>query len=333
MSSTIRSRALGRTGLDVSELGFGAWGIGGGAWGPPDDPTAKAALKKALQLGVTFFDTALAYGDGHSERLIAEAARVAGLRRKITVATKIPPKNSEWPARHDAPIRDVFPKAWIIECTERSLRNLDCDFLDLQQLHVWSPRWMVETEWIETLRDLQLQGKIRYLGVSLNDHEPEAALQLVRSGWVDTLQVIFNLFDHGPAETLFPLAQEHGVGIIARCPFDEGGLTGALREDTTFPRTDWRRNYFTGERLAETVRRGLALTDAVGPAYRSLAHAALQFILSHRIGDRPSVATVIPGMRRREHVEANARDAAGPAYSADLLARVKTHAWKRNFYD
>ena len=145
---------------------------------------------------------------------IAETVREAGFRRNVTIATKIPPKNREWPARHDAPIRDVFPKDWIIACTEKSLKNLDCDFLDLQQLHVWSPRWLAETEWIDTLRELQLAGKIRYLGVSLNDHEPDAALDLVRSGWVDTLQVIFNLFDQSPAVRLFPLAQEHRSAAV-----------------------------------------------------------------------------------------------------------------------
>jgi aryl-alcohol dehydrogenase-like predicted oxidoreductase len=328
VTTRVRTRALGRSHLEVSELGFGAWGIGGGAWGARDDKTAKSALRKALQLGITFFDTALAYGDGHSERLIAETVREAGLRRKVTIATKIPPKNKEWPARHDVPIREVFPKDWIITCTEKSLRHLDCDFLDLQQLHVWSPRWLAESEWIDTLRDLQLAGKIRYLGVSLNDHEPDTALDLVRSGTVDTVQVIYNLFDQSPAEHLFPLAQQHQIGIIVRCPFDEGGLTGALRGDTTFPRGDWRRDYFKGERLQETVRRAEALGFLVQGGINTLADAALQFALSH-----PAVSTVIPGMRRREHVEANCRAAQGPALSADALERVKTHAWKRNFYD
>lgn len=329
----VKTRTLGRTELTVSELGFGAWGIGGGAWGRADDKTSTAALKKALQLGVTFFDTALAYGDGRSERLVAHAVKAHGVRRKATIATKIPPKNLEWPAKHETPIREAFPKDWIIKCTEQSLRHLDSDFIDLQQLHVWSPRWLKETEWIETLRDLQLAGKIRYLGVSINDHEPDTALELVRSGWVDTIQVIFNLFDQSPAVRLLPLAQEHHIGIIARCPFDEGGLTGTLRSDTAFGRNDWRREYFKGERLAETVRRAEALKAAVGDGYEPLAHAALQYVLSHRILSEPSVATVIPGMRRAEHVADNARYAAGPAFPPELIERVRAHAWARNFYD
>lgn len=329
----IRTRTLGRTDLSVSELGFGAWGIGGGAWGRADDKTSIAALKKALQLGVTFFDTALAYGDGRSESLVARAVKAHGVRRKVTIATKIPPKNLGWPAKHETPIREAFPKDWIIKCTENSLRNLDSDFIDLQQLHVWSPRWMKETEWIETLRDLQLAGKIRYLGVSINDHEPDTALELVRSGWVDTIQVIFNLFDQSPAVRLLPLAQEHRIGIIARCPFDEGGLTGSLQADTAFGRNDWRREYFKGDRLGETVRRAHALKTDVGPAYESLAHAALQYVLSHKILSESSVATVIPGMRRPEHVEANARFSQGPAFTPGLFDRVGAHAWARNFYD
>ncbi len=333
MTIRLHTRTLGRTGLTVSELGFGAWGIGGGAWGRCDEKTATAALKKALQLGVTFFDSALAYGDGRSERLVAEAVKQFGARRQVTIATKIPPKNLEWPAKHETPIREAFPKDWIIKCTEQSLRNLDSDFIDLQQIHVWSPRWMKETEWIETLRDLQLAGKIRCLGVSINDHEPDTALELVRSGWVDTIQVIFNLFDQSPAVRLLPLAQEHHVGIIARCPFDEGGLTGTLKADTTFGRNDWRREYFKGDRLAETVRRADALKAAVGDGYDSLAHAALQYVLSHKILSEPSVATVIPGMRRTEHVMANVRYAEGPAFSSGLFERVSAHAWARNFYD
>jgi aryl-alcohol dehydrogenase-like predicted oxidoreductase len=329
----IKTRTLGRSELTVSELGFGAWGIGGGAWGRADDRTSTAALKKALQLGITFFDTALAYGDGRSERLVAQAVKAHGVRRKVTIATKIPPKNLEWPAKHETPIREAFPKDWIIKCTEQSLRNLDSDFIDLQQLHVWSPRWLKEIEWIETLRDLQLAGKIRYLGVSINDHEPDTALELVRSGWVDTIQVIFNLFDQSPAVRLLPLAQEHHIGIIARCPFDEGGLTGTLQADTRFGRNDWRREYFKGERLAETVRRAEALTAAVGDAYETLGHAALQYVLSHKILSEPSVATVIPGMRRAEHVADNARYAMGPAFPPALIERVKGHAWPRNFYD
>ena len=184
-------RLLGKTGLRVSEIGFGAWGIGGG-WGVRDDQHAIAALRRALEQGVNFFDTALVYGNGHSERLIAQVLREG--REKAIIATKIPPNNHEWPARHESAGK-VFPKDWVIQCTEQSLRNLNTDCIDLQQLHLWLPHWMDEFEWIEALRELREQGKVRFIGVSIYNHEPDAALDLVRSGWVDSLQVIYNIFD------------------------------------------------------------------------------------------------------------------------------------------
>ena len=219
-------RILGRTGIKVSEIGFGSWGIGG-HWGPLDDRSARSALHVALDRGINFMDTALAYGDGHSERLIASAIHERA--KRVTVATKIPPKNYEWPAQARTPLKQAFPKDWIVQCTERSLKHLNTDCIDLQQLHVWSERWLDETDWIEALRDLKDQGKIRFIGVSINDHDPESGLGLVRSGWVDTIQVIYNIFDPTPADRLFPLAKKMNVGVIVRCPFDEGSLTGGLR--------------------------------------------------------------------------------------------------------
>lgn len=317
-------RILGRTRLRVSEIGFGTWAIGG-MWGPRDDDLALLALHRALDLGINFIDTALAYGEGHSERLVARVFRERGQR--VTVATKIPPKNHEWPARCGVPMKEVFPRDWIIRCTERSLKHLETDCLDLQQLHVWAERWIEETGWIETLRDLQAQGKIRFIGVSVNDHEPDSALELVRSGWVDTIQVIYNIFDQSPAERLLPLAQEKGSGIIARCPFDEGGLTGKLRADTVFPKGDWRREYFSGTRLKETVERVEGLNFLIRNEIRSLPQAALKFCLSH-----PAVSCVIPGMRRPEHAEENAAVSDGRVLTPAELERLKVHAWPCNFY-
>jgi aryl-alcohol dehydrogenase-like predicted oxidoreductase len=294
-------------------------------WGPLDDEKAVAALHRALDLGITFIDTALAYGEGHSERLIARVFRERG--KRVTTATKIPPKNHEWPARRGLPLKEVFPRDWIIRCTERSLRSLETDCLDLQQLHVWNEEWMEQPEWIETLRDLQAQGKIKFIGVSITDHEPDPALSLVRSGWVDTIQVIYNIFDQSPAEHLLPLAQEKKVGIIARCPFDEGGLTGTLRPDTVFPRGDWRREYFYGDRLIETVERVGRMKFLVRDEIRTLPQAALKFCLSH-----PAVSCVIPGIRRPEHAEENAAASDGKLLTPAELEILKAHAWPRNFY-
>ena len=320
----MRYRILGRTGLKVSEIGFGAWGIGG-MWGPRDDALAMAALKRAVDLGIHLIDTALAYGDGHSERLIARAFCEVG--RRVTVTTKIPPKNYKWPAYPDTPLKEAFPRDWIIQCTERSLKHLDTDCLDIQQLHVWTERWMKETEWIETLQDLRAQGKIRFIGVSINDHEPDSAIELVHSGWVDTLQVIHNIFDQSPAARLFPLAQEKHIGMITRCPFDEGSLTGKLQLNTVFPKGDWRRDYFKGHRLKETIERVERLNFLIRDEVGSLSQAALKFCLSH-----PSVSSVIPGMRRPEHVEENCTASDGKRLAPDELERLKGHAWRRNFY-
>lgn len=321
---SMQYRSLGRTQLKVSEIGFGAWGIGG-MWGPRDDEQALSALRRALDQGINFIDTALAYGDGHSEQLIAQVSRERRLR--VNVATKIPPKNHEWPARHDIPIKEVFPRDWIVQCTERSLVNLDTDCLDLQQLHVWTEDWLEQPEWIETLRELKAAGKIRFIGVSINDHEPDSALELVRSGWVDTIQVIYNIFDQSPAERLLPLAGENNIGIIARCPFDEGGLTGTLRADTVFPEGDWRREYFYGDRLKETVARVEGLKFLIRGEIRSLPQAALKFCLSH-----PAVSCVIPGMRRPSYVEENVSASDGKGLTPVELERLRAHAWPRNFY-
>jgi aryl-alcohol dehydrogenase-like predicted oxidoreductase len=318
-------RMLGRTGIKVSEIGFGAWGIGA-HWGPRDDHLARAALRNALDCGINFIDTAQAYGEGHSERLIADVLKEKG--DGVAVATKIPPKNHEWPARPDTPLHAAFPKDWIIRCTERSLKSLETDCLDLQQLHVWAARWINETDWIETLQDLKTQGKIRFIGVSINDHEPDTAIELVHEGWVDTLQVIYNIFDQSPAEQLFSLAREKNVGIIARSPLDEGGLTGKLTHDTVFPEGDWRRSYFEGDRLKQTIERADRLNFLIRDEIRSLSHAALKFCLSHE-----AVSTVIPGMRRPLHVEENCAVSDGKRLSPDELSLLAEHAWPKNFYD
>jgi aryl-alcohol dehydrogenase-like predicted oxidoreductase len=321
----VKYRSLGRTGLEVSEIGFGAWGVGG-KWGPRNDREALVALARALELGINFMDTALAYGNGHSEKLIAKAAGKS--TKQVIIATKIPPKNQEWPARHDVPLRDVFPRDWMIRCTERSLKHLAVDCIDLQQLHVWSPLWIKESEWYETFQELRTQGKIRFTGVSINDHEPDTALDLICSGWVDALQVIFNIFDQSPLQSLFPLAKQHDIGILARCPFDEGGLTGRLCPDSVFTPDDWRQEYFRGERLRETVERAERLRFLIRDEIQTVAHAALKFCLSYA-----PVSTVIPGMRRTKHVEENCRVSDGKTLSPDELDRLMAHQWPRNFYN
>jgi aryl-alcohol dehydrogenase-like predicted oxidoreductase len=318
-------RRLGRTDIDVSEIGFGAWGIGKGWWGETDDTVSIKALTCALESGVTFIDTAYAYGSGHSERLIARAFRQAG--RRVFVATKVPLKGTDWPPKPGTRASQAFPVERIITHTEQSLRNLETERLDLQQFHVWRDEWIEETEWQDAVQKLKRQGKIRFFGVSIIDHQPETVLRLVRSGLADTVQVIYNIFDQSAADTLFPLCQQHDVGIIARVPFDEGSLTGNLTRQTSFPRGSFQGSYFRGDRLRETCERVDRLRPLLGGGISSLVQLALRFCLSH-----PAVSTVIPGMRRPEHVEANCAASDGKPLPTEMLAALRTHSWARNFY-
>ena len=321
----MNSRTFGRTGVPVSEIGFGTWAMGG-MWGPRDDKLAKEALNLSLDLGVNFFDTAYVYGDGHSEQLIGEVVNERKVREKVFIATKVPPKDYHWPARTGSDVRSTFPASWIRSITEKSLRNLGVDCVDLQQLHVWASCWFQQGDWLEELQKLRKEGKVRWFGISINDHEPDTALGLVASGLVDSVQVIYNIFEQTPERALFPACQAHGVAVIARVPFDEGSLTGAFTRETVFHPDDWRARYFGGDRLRETVERVDRLKPLVGGDTKSLAQAALKFCLAH-----PAVSTVIPGMRRIAHVEDNVA-ASGSPLSAEQLRQLRAHAWPRNFY-
>jgi aryl-alcohol dehydrogenase-like predicted oxidoreductase len=317
-------RDLGKTGMKVSEIGFGSWGIGGG-WGERNDDKALEALKFALEQGVNFIDTALAYGEGHSEKLVGEVVRGSG--KEVYVASKVPPKNRVWPAQKGSSLKDTFPKEYVLECTERSLENLGMDTLDVQQFHVWDDAWADEDEWHDTVRTLKDQGLIRAFGISINDHQPNNVLAALETGLVDTVQVIYNIFDQTPEERLFPACERLGVGVIVRVALDEGGLTGAITPDTVFEEGDWRANYFSGDRKRQTYERAKALEFLLHDGVETLAEAALRFTLS------PSaVSTVIPGMRSPARVEKNTAIADGKGLPQADLAKLKAHAWPRNFY-
>lgn len=321
----MRYRRVERLGIEVSEIGFGAWGIGGG-WGERDDATALEALRRALDLGVTFVDTALGYGEGHSEQLIA---RVVGEReRPPFVATKVPPRNRTWPARPGTPFAEAFPRDHVLECVDRSAANLGVETIDLLQFHVWDDAWATEPEWAETVHELRERGRIRGFGLSLNDHQPENGLAALETGLVDTVQVIFNIFDQTPAERLLPTCAELGVGVIVRVALDEGGLTGAIRADTEFAPDDWRASYFAGDRKRQVEERVAALGFLLHDGVSTLAEAALRFVLSH-----DAVSTVIPGMRSPARVDANVAVSDGHRLPAEDLERLKQHAWPRNFYE
>ncbi len=316
-------RQLGKTGLKISEIGFGSWGIGGG-WGPKDDAAAIESLRKAFDLGVNFFDTALGYGNGHSESLIARAFK--GERQSIVISSKVPPKTNHWPARPTDRLEDVFPAKWIIDSTEQTLRNLQTDCLDLQQLHVWADHFTHQPEWRDALEKLKKEGKIRAYGVSANDWDPYGAVNLVKEELVDSVQVIYNIFEQRPEEQLFPAALEHRVGILARVPFEEGLLSGALRPGHKFAPDDWRADWLTPERLEEAGRRADALKVYLAEDRPTLAILALKFILSH-----PAVSTTIPGMRTTAHVVSNVAASDGRLLDAATLKALKSHAFNHGW--
>ena len=317
-------RTLGRTGFSVSDIGYGAWGIGGKQWlGGTDDESVRA-LHRAIDLGLNLIDTALAYGDGHSEKLVGQVMR--DTRAPVFVATKVPPKNRIWPARPGSNIADVFPYRYVIDCAEESLRNLGLPVIDLLQLHVWNSEWTPLDEWRRALEDLKRSGKVRAVGVSLSDHDPDSGLEIIRTGLIDTVQVIYNIFDQKPEANLFPLCKDQNIGVLARVPLDEGGLTGAITEDSTFEPDDFRSRYFsTRERKRQVVEHVNGLRQDLGDA--GLPETALRFCLSH-----PAVSTVIPGMRTLRHAESNCALSDQGPLPGETLEILKRHAWDRNFY-
>jgi aryl-alcohol dehydrogenase-like predicted oxidoreductase len=316
-------RRLGRTGLEVSEIGYGAWGIGGTGWVGADDEESLRALDRAIDLGLTFIDTALGYGGGHSEELVGQTVRKRG--ETVHVSTKIPPKNRQWPARADAHADETFPADHIRDCTERSLRNLGLERIDVQQFHVWHDNWLEQGDWFEAIEALKQEGKIGAFGVSINDHRPDTALELVRSGRADTVQVIYNIFDQSPEDELFGATQEHDVGVIVRVPFDEGGLTGRITPDTAFPDGDFRAHYFRGDRRQQVTDRVKAIVEDLGIEPDEIAATALRYVLAN-----PAVSTVIPGMRTVRNVERNM--AVDGGLTPEQVERLHAHRWDRNFY-
>lgn len=318
----MKYRSLGRTGMQVSEIGFGAWGIGG-QWGSKDDDAAVEAINCAMDQGVNFIDTAAGYGEGHSEKVIARAFRERGER--CCVASKVPPRNYKWPPIPGVPVSEVYPKDWLIGTIERSLGYLETDCIDLMQLHCWSDAFMEDMQWYEALLQLREQGKIRFIGVSVNDWDPYGGVNLVKTGLVDSIQVIYNIFEQRPAEQLFPAAIEHNVGIIARVPFEEGLLTGRIDRDCKFIEGDWRAKWLADGRLEEACEHVEALRW-VENERRTMAQAALKFILAH-----PAVSTVIPGMRSAAHADENIAVSDEVEMTHAEVERLKSHTWVHGF--
>jgi aryl-alcohol dehydrogenase-like predicted oxidoreductase len=316
----MKYRRFGRTGWQVSEIGYGMWGMGG--WTGSDDEESRQALQRAVELGCNFFDTAWGYGAGKSEGLLGEIVR-ANKDRKLYTATKIPPKNFKWPSKREYSLDDCFPPDHIQKYVESSLKNSGLDYFDLMQFHTWEDSWLADNRWIRKMTDLKRQGLFHAIGISINRWEPWNGIKTVESGLVDSVQVIYNIFDQNPQDALFPACSKHDVAVIARVPFDEGTLTGTLTKESHWPEGDWRNTYFVPENLSASVERAEALKPLI-PAGMTMAEMALRFILAE-----PMVSTIIPGMRKIRHVQTNlATSDAGPL-PPELLEKLAKHRWDR----
>jgi aryl-alcohol dehydrogenase-like predicted oxidoreductase len=317
----MKYRKFGKTGWQVSEVGCGMWAMGG-QWSRADDNESLRALRRAVELGCTFFDTAHAYGEGRSEKLLGQIRR-ENPGRKLVLATKVPPKNRLWPPSRKSKLDDTFPPDHVREYVEKSLDTLGVDTIDLLQFHVWEDSWAGDERWQRTVDDLKREKCIRAFGISVNRWEPSNVIAALRTKLVDAVQVIYNIFDQAPEDALFPAAKELDVAIIARVPLDEGSLTGTLKKTSKFDKDDWRSKYFGPENLMATVIRVGRLEPLV-PEGMTLPAMALRFILSN-----PVVSTVIPGMRKPTHVEENIRTSDGKSLPPALLEELKKHRWDR----
>jgi aryl-alcohol dehydrogenase-like predicted oxidoreductase len=316
----MKYRRFGRTGWNVSEIGYGMWGMAG--WSGSQDEESLASLSRAVELGCNFFDTAWAYGSGHSEKLLGKVLR-AHPDKKLYAATKIPPQNRKWPSRREFKLDDCFPPNYIFEFVDTSLGNIGVETLDLIQFHTWEDAWLDDERLPRAIEKLRASGKVRAVGISINRWEPWNGVRAARSGLIDAVQVIYNIFDQNPEDELFPACREKDVAVIARVPFDEGTLTGSITLDSKWPADDWRSTYFVPENLKASVEHA----DALKPLLKdgmTLPEMALRFILNN-----PDVDTIIPGMRKLRNVDGNvAADDKGPLPAA-LQAELKKHRWIR----
>jgi aryl-alcohol dehydrogenase-like predicted oxidoreductase len=313
-------RRFGRTNWEVSEIGYGMWGLAG--WTGSESTEYERALDVSVELGCNFFDTAWGYGAGKSEEVLGQLQK-HHKDKKLYLATKIPPKNFKWPSKAHYKLEDCFPADHIKEYTEKSLKNLGVETIDLQQFHVWEDSWADDDRWQRAVEDLKREGKIRAMGVSVNRWEPNNCIRTLETGLIDSVQVIYNIFDQAPEDLLFPTCERLDIGVIARVPFDEGTLTGTLTKETTFPADDWRSTYFVPENLNSSVDHAEALKPLIPPGM-NMPELALRFILANK-----TVSTIIPGMRKIRNVRANMGVSDGNDVSEELLAQLKGHRWDR----
>jgi len=316
----MNNRRFGKSGWMVSEIGYGMWGMGG--WTGSDDKESLHALQFAVDRGCNFFDTAWAYGEGHSERLLGQIVR-GNPGKQLYVATKIPPKNFVWPSRREHSIEECFPPDHIEAYVHKSLENLGLEKIDLIQFHTWEDAWLEDENWVHKMDDLRTQGVIDLIGISINRWETWNGIKAVRSGLIDAVQIIYNIFDQNPEDELLPACRDNDVAVIARVPFDEGTLTGNLTLESKWPEEDWRNSYFVPENLRSSVEHAEPLKKFM-PSGMSMAEMALRFILNE-----DSISTIIPGMRKIAHVEANLATSESGPLERDLHQELKKHRWDR----
>jgi aryl-alcohol dehydrogenase-like predicted oxidoreductase len=316
----MKYRRLGRTGFEVSDIAHGLWGMSG--WSGSNHQESLAAMQLAVELGCNFFDTAWAYGEGNSDGLLGEImARNSG--KRLYAASKIPPANDRWPALPEYQYSDVFSAQHVFKFADLIRKQLRVETIDLLQFHVWDDTWTGEPEFRSTVEKLKRDKWIRFFGLSINRWQPENGIKALRTGLVDAVQVIYNIFDQNPEDELFPACREKDVAVIARVPFDEGSLTGSLTVDSKWPAGDWRNTYFVAENLKATVERVEKL-KSIRRGGISLAEMALRFILNNK-----DVSTIIPGMRKIANVEANTGASDRGPLPAPLHAELRKHRWDR----
>lgn len=333
----MRYRLLGKTNLSVSEIGFGTWQLANdpGFWVGSDTDKSLECLHRYVELGGNFIDTAWIYGYSEdnpkrhpSEELVGKFIKDSGNRGKVIIASKIPPKNMLWPARRSVNIDEVFPDEHIKKCVDDSLRSLGTDYIDLMQFHVWQDDFSNEDGWKKTIQKISEQGKVKHWGISINDYQPENCIETLNTGLISSVQCIFNIFHQKPIEKLFPYAIKNNIGIIARVPLDEGGLSGKFSEDTVFQKGDFRSNYFSSDRLIKLAHRTDKLKkEFLDDNIKTLAKLSLRYILSFK-----EVSTLIVGMRKMNHINANVSCSGRNDLSEDTIEKLKKHGWERNFY-
>jgi aryl-alcohol dehydrogenase-like predicted oxidoreductase len=316
----MRYRALGRTGFSVSDVACGLWGMSG--WSGSEDAESLRALQLAVDLGCNFFDTAWAYGEGKSDGFLGRIL-AANPDKRLYAASKIPPKNRKWPARPTYSYSDVFPSDHVFEHADKIRRALGVDTIDVLQFHVWNDGWADLPEFRNTVEKLKRDSMVRAFGLSLNRWEPANGLRAIRTGLVDTVQVIYNIFDQNPEDELFPVCEEYNIGVIARVPLDEGSLGGKMTRATAFPESDWRHTYFNAENLRNTMDRVDRLREDL-PAGMTLPELAIRFILAHK-----AVSTIIVGMRREEHVRGNLALSDAGGLDPERISALRRHRWER----